>query len=158
MCHSACLFGVDDDECSGSNTRRLAGQIRRDYDQGATLPERFGKTRERGTQPKGCYGLVESHAPGLPGSQDDIYRLSHEIREPPSWSDLGLLCRQCHPRAVLFDVNIRVSLARSSFPRLHERVQPMHDRCVARKIDGLLGRIHRKRLLLKSREFLGAME
>jgi hypothetical protein len=68
MRHSAGLFSVNDDARGRSNTRRFVGQIWRDYDQDAPLPERFGKTREGRTQPKGSYRLVESHAPGFAGS------------------------------------------------------------------------------------------
>jgi hypothetical protein len=74
MRHSAELLAVNDDARGRSNTRRFVGQIWRDYDQGATLPERFGNTREGRTEPKRCYRLVKSHAPGFTGSENDIYR------------------------------------------------------------------------------------
>jgi hypothetical protein len=68
MRHSAGLFAVDDYARGRGDTRRFVGQIRRYYDHGAAPPERIGKTREGRTQPKGCYRLVESHAPGFAGS------------------------------------------------------------------------------------------
>jgi hypothetical protein len=68
MRHSAGLFAVDDYARGRSNTRRFIGQIWRNYDQGATPPERFGNTREGRTEPKRRYRLVESHAPGFTGS------------------------------------------------------------------------------------------